>query len=126
MSKAIILQHVEFETPGRILPALRSNGIPLEIRHLHRGDEVPADADDIKILVVMGGPMGVSDIPSGKFPFLQKEVDLLQQFIARDRPVLGICLGAQLLAHAAGAKVYPNARPGATPNDPPAPMPEKK
>jgi GMP synthase (glutamine-hydrolysing) len=124
MSKAVILQHVEFETPGRLVAAMRDYGIPTEVRHLYRGDEVPAADSELRLLVVMGGPMGVADIPSGQFPFLAAEVDLLKQLIAQDRPVLGICLGAQLLAHAAGAKVYPNAKPGATPNDPVTPMPE--
>jgi GMP synthase-like glutamine amidotransferase len=55
---------------------------------------------------------------------LAQEVELLKRMIHLDRPVLGICLGAQLLAHAAGAKVYPNTRPGANPEDPPVPAPE--
>ena len=124
MSQAVVLQHVDFEGPGRLVPALQDYGIPLEIRHLYRGDPVPSNIEDIRCLIIMGGPMGVGDIPSGKFPFLAKEVELLQQMIAADRPVLGICLGAQLLAHAAGVKVYPNVKPGATPNDPPIPLPE--
>jgi GMP synthase-like glutamine amidotransferase len=124
MSRAIILQHVPFETPGRIINVFRDFGIPTEVRHLYKGDEVPTDLDELRVLVVLGGPMGVKDVGSDKFPFLAAEVDLLKRLIAADRPVLGICLGAQLLAHAAGAKVYPNAKPGDTPNDPPTPMPE--
>lgn len=124
MSKAIVLQHVEFEGPGRIVDALRDYGIPIEIRRLYRGDEVPTDTAEVRLLVVMGGPMGVADIGTGKFPFLEKEVALLKAMVEADRPTLGICLGAQLMAHAAGAKVYPNTRPGATPNDPPIPAPE--
>lgn len=111
MSQAIILQHVPHEGPGRIVPLLRDYGILTETRHLYRGDKVPTDLDDLRILVVMGGPMGVADIADGKFPFLADEVALLKRMIEADRPVLGICLGAQLLAHAAGAKVYPNPTP---------------
>src|SRR6185503_9341043 len=123
MSRAIVLQHVPFEGPGRIVPVFRDFGIPCEIRHLYRGDEVPTDLDEIRVLVVLGGPMGVADIPSGKYPYLAKEVETLQRLVAADRPVLGICLGAQLLAHAAGAKVYPNVKPGPTPESPATPMP---
>ena len=124
MSKAVILQHVEFETPGRLAEAFRRSGIPLEIRKLYQGDEVPRPDDELKVLVIMGGSMGVGDIPGGKYPFLQAETELLQKLIAQDRPVLGICLGAQLIAHAAGAKVYPNTRPGATKDAPGEPAPE--
>lgn len=124
MSKAVVLQHVEYEGPGRIIDALRDSGIPIEVRHLYQGDEVPADPADIRLLVVMGGPMGVADLASEKYPFLAKEVAVLKQMIEADRPVLGICLGAQLLAHAAGAKVYPNTRPGPTSADAPTPVPE--
>jgi GMP synthase-like glutamine amidotransferase len=94
------------------------------VRHLYQGDEVPTDLEEIRVLVVLGGPMGVADAGSEKHPFLAKEVELLKRMIAHDRPVLGICLGAQLLAHAAGAKVYPNVKPGATPQDTGAPAPE--
>jgi len=66
--------------------------------------------------------MSVTDIPDCRYPFLDHELALIRQFIAQDRPMLGICLGAQLLAHAAGAKVYPNTRPGRTPQEAPAPV----
>lgn len=124
MSRAIILQHVAHEGPGRIIPVLRDFGIPTDVRHLYRGDEVPTDLEDIRVLIVMGGPMSVSDIGAGKYPFLDQELALLKRMVEHDRPVLGICLGAQLLAHAAGAKVYPSTRPGATPDAPPTPAPE--
>jgi GMP synthase (glutamine-hydrolysing) len=124
MAKAIVLQHVEHEGPGRIVPVFRDFGIPLEVRHLYRGDEVPSDLDELRVLISLGGPMGVADMANPLYPFLAKEVELLKRLVQHDRPVLGICLGAQLLAHAPGAKVYPNAKPGAKPEDPPTPMPE--
>src|SRR6188508_1742203 len=113
MSRAIILQHAPHEGPGRIVPVLRDFGIPTEVRHLYKGDEVPTDLDELRVLVVLGGPMGVKDVGNEKFPFLAKEVELLKRMISFDRSVLGICLGAQLIAHAAGAKVYPNVKAGA-------------
>lgn len=124
MSKVIILQHVAHEGPGRIVPVFRDFGIKLDIRQLFKGDEVPSDLDEIRALIVMGGPMGVADIGKPEYPFLARELDLLKRAVLIDRPVLGICLGAQLLAHAGGAKVYPNARPGAKPDDPATPAPE--
>src|SRR3954469_19006726 len=104
MSKAVILQHVPQEGPGRITPVFRDFGIPVEVRHLYKGDEVPTDLDEIRVLIVLGGPMGVADVGSEKYPFLAKEVEVLTRMVKADRPVLGFCLGAQLLAHAAGAK----------------------
>jgi GMP synthase (glutamine-hydrolysing) len=124
MSSAVILQHVAYASPGRIVPVFRDFGIPIDLRRLDKGDEVPTDLDEIRVLVVLGGPMGVRDVGAECYPFLQKEVDVLKRLVAADRPVLGIALGAQLLAHAAGAKVYPNAKPGAKPEDPLTPMPE--
>jgi len=56
--------------------------------------------------------MGVGDVDDARFPFLAAEIALLRRLVARDAPVLGICLGSQLLAAAAGARVYPNTRPG--------------
>jgi GMP synthase (glutamine-hydrolysing) len=124
MAGAIILQHVPSEGPGRIVPVFRDFGIPCQIRHLYKGDEVPTDLEEIRVLVVLGGPMGISDVGSDKYPFLAKEIETIKRLIAIDRPMLGICLGAQMLAHAAGAKVYPNVKPGKTPEEPGTPMPE--
>ena len=124
MSRAVILQHVPQEGPGRIVPIFRDYGIRLDIRHLYKGDEVPSDLDEVRTLIVLGGPMGVADIGKPQYPFLAKEVDLLRRAVQIDRAVLGICLGAQLLAHAAGGKVHPNVRPGTKPEDPPAAAPE--
>ncbi len=94
MSTAIVLQHVPHEGPGRIVPILRDYGIPVQIRHLYKGDEVPGDLDEVRLLIVMGGPMGVADIGQDKYPFLNDEVALIKQVIAADLPMLGICLGA--------------------------------
>lgn len=124
MSKAVILQHAPYAGPGRILPVFRDFGIPTDVRRLDRGDEVPTDLDEVRVLVVLGGPMGVKDVGGERYPFLAKEVETIRRMVADDRPVLGIALGAQLLAHAAGAKVYPNTKPGATPDAPATPVPE--
>jgi len=124
MTQAVILQHVAHEGPGRIVPIFRDYGIPIEIRRLYAGDEVPTDVDELRVLVVMGAPLGVADVDNPRFPFLRDEVALLKRLITEDRPVMGICLGAQLLAHAAGARVYPNTVPGPTPDAPPVPAPE--
>ncbi|GIW76653.1 MAG: hypothetical protein KatS3mg104_1716 [Phycisphaerae bacterium] len=93
MSKAIILQHVPHEGPGRILPVFRDFGIPTEVRHLYRGDEVPTDLREIRVLVVLGGPMGISDIGKAEYPWLTAEEALVKRMVELDRPVLGICLG---------------------------------
>ena len=123
MSKAIVLQHVEAEGPGRIVTVFRDFGIPIDLRRLYKGDEVPTDLDEVRCLIVLGGPMGVADIGTGRYPFLDQEVETLRRMVQRDRPVLGICLGAQLLAHAAGARVYPNVKmaPPEKHGDPPKP-----
>jgi GMP synthase-like glutamine amidotransferase len=124
MSRAVILQHASYAGPGRIVPVFRDFGIPCDVRRLYQGDEVPTDLDELRLLVVLGGPMRVADIADPKYPFLAKEVELLQRMIQHDRPVLGIALGAQLLAHAGGAKVYPNVKmgPPGGPGQPPKPV----
>lgn len=105
MKTAVILKHIEFEGPSRIAPLLIERGYQLDIRALHQGDVVPSHLDQGQLLVVMGGPMGVADIENPALPFLKREVELLRNCIEQDQPVLGVCLGSQLLAHAAGARV---------------------
>lgn len=124
MSRVVILQHAPYAGPGRIVPVFRDFGIRVETRHLYKGDEVPRDLEETKALVVLGGPMGVADVGSEKYPFLAKEVELLKRAVQIDRAVLGIALGAQLLAHAAGAKVHLNTKAGSTPEAPGIPVPE--
>jgi GMP synthase (glutamine-hydrolysing) len=110
MTRAIFLQHTPSEGPERVGELASARGWTLDIRHVYRGEPVPAAAelspDDV--VVVMGGPMGVSDAATPRYQYLARELALLESLCALDRPVLGICLGAQLLARAAGAPVYPN------------------
>jgi GMP synthase-like glutamine amidotransferase len=125
MNRALFLQHADYAGPGRLVPILRDYGIGIDVRKLWAGDEVPTDLDEIRVLVALGGPMSVSDVSdTARYPFLAKEVETLQRMVTADRPVLGIALGAQLLAHAAGGKVHPNVKTGPKPEDPVTPMPE--
>ena len=98
-----VLQHVAWEGPGIIQAEAQARGLPLDIRRLDRDEAVPA-LDEIAGLFVMGGPMGVRD--TSQYPFLAAEQQLLRSVVEEGRPVLGICLGAQLLAAALGARVY--------------------
>ncbi len=107
MKRAIVLQHVPFEQPARIADLARALGYEIDLRCLYRGAAVPAELSRDELLVVMGGPMGVSDLDVPELRFLREEVRLLSWCIAQDAPLLGVCLGAQLLAHAAGCAVYP-------------------
>jgi GMP synthase-like glutamine amidotransferase len=112
--RAIVLQHTPTEGPERVATMLAARDVACAVRALYRGEPVPDDLAADEILIVMGGPMGVGDAGDPRWPFLAPEISLIRRLVARDAPVLGICLGAQLLAAAAGARVYPNLRPGPT------------
>src|SRR6185312_2423468 len=101
--RAVVLQHTPTEGPERVAVVLAERGVACAVRSLYRGETVPDDLAPDEILVVMGGPMGVGDVGDPRWPFLAAEIALLRQLVARDAPVLGICLGAQLLAAASGA-----------------------
>ncbi len=98
-----VLMHVPFEGPGAIGDIAESRGAHLQTHHLYAGDPLP-HVDAIENLVVMGGPMGALD--DTQHPWLADVRDLLTTLIAKGTPVLGVCLGAQLLAAACGARVY--------------------
>lgn len=112
MNEAVVLQHTSTEGPERVARLLSTRGFACDVRHLYRGDAVPTALAPGTPVVVMGGPMGVGDAGDPRYPFISPEIDWLRGLLSRDQPVLGICLGAQLLAAAAGARVYPNTRPG--------------
>jgi GMP synthase-like glutamine amidotransferase len=99
------LQHVSFETPGLLLDVLREKGYSLGITALYLGEELPP-VKDFETLIIMGGPMSVHD--EKLFPWLRAEKELIGDAIKNGKKVLGICLGAQLIAEVAGARVYPN------------------
>lgn len=100
-----VVQHVDFEGPGAIASWLDTHGHQTEILRPYAGQPLP-DAGDVDWLIVMGGPMGVRDDAS--LPWLTGEKRFLRACLDADAAVLGICLGAQLIADALGAAVYAN------------------
>lgn len=113
MRHAIVFQHLHREGPGTIAEICARRGLAVEVRSLDRGDAVPEALDAGDLAIVMGGSMGVGDVGDARYPFLARELELLRKLLAARQPVLGVCLGAQLLAAAAGSRVYPNRRPDA-------------
>ena len=99
------LQHVPFEGLGSIASWAKARRAQISRTRLFAGEALPS-ADEIDLLVVMGGPMGVYD--ERDYPWLIREKEFLKQAMDTDTHVLGICLGAQLIADVLGAKVYPN------------------
>jgi GMP synthase-like glutamine amidotransferase len=111
MKQAVILQHLRREGPGMIVELCRERGLQPDVRRLDLGAPVPDTLAPGDLLVIMGGPMGVADVGDPRFAYLDREVELARRLLARQQPMLGVCLGSQLLAHAAGSRVYPNLRP---------------
>lgn len=103
MSNVYLIQHAAVETPGLIAAALKGRGIGIEMIRPFKGDCIPSHLGDHAGLVVMGGPMGVYE--QDQYPFLKDEIRLIQQAVRAGKPVLGVCLGSQLLAAALGAPV---------------------
>jgi GMP synthase (glutamine-hydrolysing) len=99
--RAVVFQHEEHEGPGLLGPVLESAGFSL----VHRFRAVKREDVDADLVVVMGGTMGVYE--ADQHPFLREELGILTERLANERPCLGICLGAQLLAAAAGSEVFP-------------------
>jgi GMP synthase (glutamine-hydrolysing) len=103
--RAIVIRHVHFEDLGAFAAVLRRHGY--DLRFCDVGIDNVGEVDPLApdLIVVLGGPIGVSDEPA--YPFLRDELRLLERRLAAARPTLGICLGAQLMARALGAWVYP-------------------
>ncbi|MBN1589011.1 MAG: type 1 glutamine amidotransferase [Pirellulales bacterium] len=108
MGSIVVLRHVPDETLGVIAGAL--DEARLAWRYVDLFETVPEslDLEDSPGLIILGGPMNADEVE--KYPFLAPEVDWIRQAVGRELPVLGICLGSQLLAKALGATVRPNGR----------------
>lgn len=105
MKTALAIRHVEFEDLGSFAAVLATRGIALSYVDAATADLAQLDANAADLLVVLGGPIGAYEEVS--YPFIRDELRLLEARLALDRPTLGICLGAQLMARALGARVYP-------------------
>lgn len=101
------LQHVPFEDLGYIKTWASQNGFLVSGTRLYEDEEFPG-MDGFDWLIVLGGPMGVDD--EGRFSWLKAEKEFIQDAIEADKTVIGICLGAQMLASVLGAEVYPAMR----------------
>ena len=107
MPRAVCLTNVAHEGPGMLGELLTEAGYQIEVVEAFRGVALPADLGENDLLIVMGGPMGVADIGQPSAPWLAPVVELLRARLAKGWPNVGVCLGMQLIAHAAGAKVAP-------------------
>lgn len=105
MADVMVLQHQELVGPGSIPALVRAKGWGLEICRVDRGDPLPPAMVPGQILVVLGGTMGVRDRHDPAYPWMGPELKLIQTRLGAQAPVLGLCLGAQMLAHAAGGRV---------------------
>jgi len=98
-----ILKNVPEEGPGSIEEYLKKRSIPYRIFET-QGGSFPSTLNGYRALVILGGPMGVYQLRD--YPYLKKTLALIEEAVARHMPLLGICLGSQLIAHALGGKVY--------------------
>ena len=98
----LIVLHQEHSTPGRIGAVLRAMGARLDIRRPSLGDPLPGTLAGHDGVIVFGGPMGANDT----LDWVRQEIDWLETPLAAGTPTLGVCLGAQMLARALGARVF--------------------
>lgn len=101
--KVHVLQHVPFEGLGSIRSWLDGRGAQITFTRFFANDPLPA-VEDVDCLIAMGGPMSAND--EAELPWLRAEKQVVREAIAKDVAVLGVCLGAQLIASAVGSRVF--------------------
>jgi len=102
--RVLAFRHVPFEGLGLLESTLLTRGVSIDYVDAYRPGGVLPPAEGYRALVFLGGPMSVND----DLPYLRREMEIISDAVSRRQPVLGICLGAQLIARSLGAKVYPN------------------
>ena len=106
MKSAVAIRHVAFEDLGAFAPALAAAGFTVRYHEVGTHDLRALEPDAADLLVVLGGPIGAYEDTA--YPFLKDELDVIGRRLTMGRPLMGICLGAQLIARAAGARVFPS------------------
>ena len=102
---ATVIRHLAFEDLGCYAQVLADKNISVQYYEAAQDDLSQIDPASDDLLIVLGGPISVNQ--TDIYPFLQDELALLERRLAMDKPTLGVCLGAQLMAKALGAKIYP-------------------
>ncbi len=105
---ALAIRHVPFEDLGSFASPLRERGFAVAYRDAGLDDLGARDLLDADLLIVLGGPIGVYE--TRDYPFLKGEIAMVERRLKAGRPVLGLCLGAQIMAKALGARVYKGKR----------------
>ena len=104
MKKLLVLKNIEREGPGLFLKIAKEKGFLPEIYNLYLGEKLPEPKKD-DLILIMGGPMSVRDINNEKYFWLREETYFLKRAIENQISIIGVCLGAQLLAHVLGGKI---------------------
>ena len=104
IKRLLVLQHLEIEGPGLFKQFAEERDLKIEIIRLDKKDKPPQTKKG-DLILIMGGPMGVKDIGSYKYSWLKLEREFIRRELENKRPIIGVCLGAQLLANAAGGDV---------------------
>lgn len=105
MQQALAITHVAFEDLGSLGMALESAGVRAHAVDACTADLAAIDPSGPDLLIVLGGPIGVYEADA--YPFIANEIELLRGRLAAKRPTIGVCLGAQMMAAALGARVFP-------------------
>ena len=106
MNRLLVFQHVAYEILGTLDPLLRKSGCRIKYVNFGRNPDTKPKVENYDGLIILGGPMNVDEVD--RYPNMLTEMDCINTAIENDIPVLGICLGAQLIAKALGAEVYRN------------------
>ena len=99
----LFVKHIDIEGPGTLDGFLKTKGITFKTVDVSKGESLPQDIGEFKAIVILGGPMNVYE--EDKYPFLRSEDLLIKDALTKDIPIMGLCLGAQLIAKAVGASV---------------------
>ena len=102
--RILVLQHLDIEGPGLFEQFAKERNLKIKIVRLDKKDNLPLTKKG-DLILIMGGPMGIKDIGNSRYQWLKLERDFIKRELEKKRPIIGICLGAQLLASAAGGDV---------------------